>query len=187
MSELGGAVGVEELEKDVPVEKLRLATSVHRDFLEVLGAITVNFQAVENTLSLSIWMLLGGMSAAADEKHQIVTAQMSAKSLLWAFTSLYRHQFPGKNEKTLQELESRVFAAEQKRNTLTHSLWVEGEGEAALRLKVIARGAYKLAAEEHTKEQLTEVANELAALSYDITKFTLAAYFATNAEIPEDT
>jgi hypothetical protein len=171
----------------MPVKKLRLATSVPPEFLEVLGAITVNFQAVQNTLSLSIWMLLGGMSAEADEKFQIVTAQMSAKNLAWTFTSLYRQQFPGKNEKPLQELQSRVFAAEQKRNTLTHSLWLEGNGEAALRLKIIARGEYKLAAEEHTKEQLTEVANELAALSYDITKFTLTAYFAANVETDSET
>lgn len=103
---------------------------------------------------------------------------MSAKNLVWAFVSLYRMQCPGKNEEKLKELQNRIFAAEEKRNTVTHSLWVGGEGDVALRLKVIARGEYKLSSEEHTKEQLIEIANEFAALAYDVTKFALATHFA---------
>jgi hypothetical protein len=158
--------------------KLRLATGIQEDFLEVFGAISINFQAVENALSLAICLILGGPAAGADDKYRIITAQMSARNLVWAFASLYRMQFPGKNEEKLKGLQSRLFTAEEKRNTITHSLWVGGDGEAALRLKVIARGDYKLSSEKHTREQLIEIANEFAALAYDITKFTLATYFA---------
>src|SRR5260370_11870822 len=157
--------------RTVSETKFRLATGIQNDFLEVFGAISVNFQAVENALSLAICLILGGPAAGADDKYRILTAQMSARNLVWAFTSLYRMHFAGKNEEKLKELQTRIFAAEEKRNTITHSLWVGGEGEAALRLKVIARGEYKLSSDEHTKEQLIEVANEFAALSYRITTF----------------
>ena len=96
-------------------------------------------------------MLLGGPSPEDEEKYQIITAQLSRKNLVWAFVSLYRQRFPENGDENLEELKARVFQAEQKRNTLIHSLWVGGAGDAALRLKLIARGQHKLAAEEHTK------------------------------------
>lgn len=161
----------------MPASSIRLATSLPTEFLEALGAVAVNFGALENSLGSSIWMLLGGPSVENEEKWQIVTAQMSLKNLVWTFVSLYKQQFGQKNESALDELKARVFSAEQKRNALIHSLWVEGDAGTALRLKLIARGEYKLAAEEHTKDQLIAVANELAQLTYDLTKFTISTFF----------
>jgi hypothetical protein len=156
---------------------IRLATSLPAEFLEALGAVAVNFGALENSLSSSIWMLLGGGAAEGEERYQIVTAQMSLKNLVWTFESLYRQQFGTENESALKDLRARTFSAEQKRNTLIHSLWVEGNAGTALRLKLLARGEYKLAAEQHTKDELIEVANELAQLTYDVTKFTVSTLF----------
>lgn len=156
---------------------IRLATSLPSEFLEALGAVAVNFGALENSLSSSIWMLLGGGAAEGEEKYQIVTAQMSLKNLVWSFESLYRQQFDTQNESALKVLKTRIFSAEQKRNTLIHSLWVEGDAGTALRLKLLAKGEHKLAAEQHTKDQLIEVANELAQLTYDVTKFTVSTLF----------
>ncbi len=160
----------------VMAEKLNLATSVSQEILDVLGAIVVNFGALENTLALAISVLLGG-TAENNEKHQILTAHMSLKNLTWAFESLYRDRFGTQNEAELETLRPRVFAAEQKRNTLIHSLWVGGENGAAMRLKLVARGEYKLTSEQHTKPQLIEVANELAQLTYDLTRFTITSVF----------
>jgi hypothetical protein len=76
-----------------------------------------------------------------------------------------------------QDLKTRIFSADQKRNKLIHSLWVEGDAGTALRLKLLAKGEHKLTAEQHTKDQLIEVANELTQLTYDVTKFTVSTLF----------
>jgi hypothetical protein len=61
--------------------ELRLATSVPNEIIEILGGITVNFGALENALSVSIWFFLGDGTTASEERYQIVTAQLSFKLL----------------------------------------------------------------------------------------------------------
>ncbi len=154
-----------------------MATSVPQDFLEGLGAITVNFGALENSLSNVILYLVAGMSVEGQEKYQILTAQLSFKQLVWSFGSLYRQRFPGEDEKKLKDLISRCFKAEHKRNELIHSLWVGDPQDAATRLKLTARGEFKFNMTHHKKEELTEVANTLAVLSYDVVRVVITKLF----------
>ena len=157
---------------------IHVATSVPKDFLEVLGAITVNFSALENALSLSVAFLLAGPGGVADKRYQVITAQLSFKQLVWMVANLYRERFPGRNETVIQDYVKQCFDAEGKRNRLVHSLWVGAMPDApvssATRLKATSRAdGLKFKAEQHTKEELTEVANDLAKLSYNLRSFVI--------------
>jgi len=159
-------------------EQLKLATSVPRDYLEVLGGLSVNFGALENALRISVWALRGGLSSdQAAERQQIVTAQLSFKQLVWLMGSVYRHRFPGRNESTIDSYTKRCFDTEQQRNTLIHSLWVGGDvkesATLALRLKLSARSEFKVHAEQHTIDQLVAIANQCTRLANELQSFII--------------
>jgi hypothetical protein len=159
--------------------ELKLATSVPRDFLEILGAVSVNFGALENALSVSIWFLLGDASIMSQDRYQIVTGQLSFKQLVPMLANLYRHRFPGRNEDKIKEFVKRCFNAESKRNEAIHSLWVGAMPEAgeskAMRLKITARSeGFRFKAEDFTKQQLIAVANQFGELAFEIQSFIIA-------------
>lgn len=158
-------------------QKSKLATSVPDEFLEILGAISVNFGALENALAFTIWALLGDLSVHNEERYQIVTAQLSVKQLVWMAEALYKQRFPGKDEDAMRALMARCSTAERERNKLIHSLWVSGDikdsEQLALRLKITARSEFKFQHEQHTTKELTTVAEQCADLSDELRKFII--------------
>lgn len=111
--------------------RLRVATSVPRDFLEFIGAVSVNFGALENALAVSIWSLLDDDSGVPHERYQVVTAQLSFKQLVWMFANLYRERFEGANEDTIAGFVKACSQAGDRRN-VSRTL----SGLAALRRRV---------------------------------------------------
>jgi hypothetical protein len=159
-------------------EELKLATSAPKEIIQILGGITVNFGALENALNVSIWFFLGDGTTIMEERWQILTAQLSFKQLVNMFANLYRHRFPERGDAEMCDLVKRCFKAEDQRNNLIHSLWVDGERNtqeaSALRLKLTARSnGFKLQAEEHTLSQLVKVGNEMADLAFDVQAFAI--------------
>ena len=126
-------------------QEIHLATSASPELLAALGAVEVNFCALEDALGLSIWFLLGDFRAPLSEQYQIVMSQLSFHQLLTIFANLYRRRFPAESAgDALASLTSACEKAATNRNRLIHPLWVEGRPaednlSRAERLKLISQ------------------------------------------------
>lgn len=166
--------------------ELQLATKVPTDFLEVPGAITVNFGALEGALSVCIWFLLapaGPLTNPPEDRFRIVTAGLPFKVLLAMFSNLYKSRFPKKSEEELESTMKACSAAADLRNTMIHSIWhagLRGDANEASRYKTTAnlKTGLKIRVEHHAKEELIKVANELARLSDKVWSFMLTEVVA---------
>jgi hypothetical protein len=150
--------------------KMTSSASLKNDHLQAIGLITVNFAMLETTIGSGIALFLGNYG-------QIVTAELSFKGMVALFSSLYRDWTD--DPKKLEQLESllkRVMRAEEKRNIVSHSLWIMGvTDETITRIKTTAKMSKGL---KHTFEQVTvrdleQIADEMAETSADFQAFYL--------------
>lgn len=111
-----------------------------------LGLISMNFQALESALSLSISTLLG----AERDTGRILTSELSFKQLLNVLVALTRNRvssnmWQGSQDvvKQLEELASACFRMEELRNQYMHSVWIAAHLKASegVRRKVTAKRA----------------------------------------------
>ena len=88
--------------------------------LSRLGESIVHFQRIEEVLSLCIIAMLGRDRTLGE----IVTSELSFRAKVGVYSALflYRSRLP-KLPEDVSEVLGRVRAAEQRRNTIVHSLW----------------------------------------------------------------
>lgn len=105
-------------------EKLLLALNSWEEGLARLGECIVQFQRIEDALSICISALIG----RSRKIGEIVTCEMSFRARVSVFSALFLHMrrkdcLPG----DVAELIRRLHWAEQQRNILAHSLWDASE------------------------------------------------------------
>lgn len=154
-------------------------TLIPVDILEAIGAIVVNFAALEEALSRAIWFLLAAPDEGAQLFHHCVTAELSYKQKVWMFANLLYERY-GISEEWLTEAKRRCFQAEERRNGFVHSVWqtwFPQKPNAVIRLKTRARGK-KLATvrHDHTHEELALFARSLQLLANEMESAALVTF-----------
>jgi hypothetical protein len=151
--------------------KMTSSASIYKDHLKAIGLITVNFAMLESAVASCAWLLLG----LNQVKGQIITAELSFKGLVALYSSLYRD---GTHDSIklaeLDRLIKRVKQAENKRNVITHSLWMMGNSEKTItRTKTTAKisKGLKHQFEQLTVEGLNGIADEIADIAADFQLF----------------
>lgn len=160
-----------------PASELRLATGVSADFLDSLGAIVVNFAALEHAVSLCIWLLLSDLGLPSGTTTQVVTASLSFKNLQIMCAGLFVARFGEQDpdRESLMGMLSECGRAEERRNALIHSLWVAGypgDEPQADRLKIISRlKHFEIQGESVKRSDLIAAANWFADLDIRLRQF----------------
>ena len=153
---------------------LRLATSVSDSFLDALGAVIINFSALEHSLSVMIWLLLDDREGKATRPYRIVTSQLSFRQLLNVFATLCRER-PELNHEELETLVHDCDKVNERRNSILHSLWVQGTPSGspqAESTRHIARlKKFDTQCEVLTRGQIVDVADRLMDLDVQVRTF----------------
>ena len=112
---------------------------------------------------------------------QIITAELSFRQKIDLLSSIYRDKRDNSSE--LAELDrvlKRAVQAEQKRNTVVHSVWTAyAVNETPGRIKTIAKRrskGLKLEIESISVKDLEDVANYIANVAYDIQTLVIRFY-----------
>jgi hypothetical protein len=127
--------------------------------LQAIGLITVNFAKLENAVEWFIWSLMG----QNENIGLIITAELSFRNLVALLSSLSKAKI--NDTEVLIELDKalkKALEAEQKRNTILHSLWGQGQTrDTVTRIKKTAKISKGLQhqVEEMTAEDITSIAN----------------------------
>jgi hypothetical protein len=149
---------------------MKLQHPVPDEHLKHIGDITVSFALLESVLRSVAHTLLG----TSQQLGQIVTAEISFKALRALTISLYLQQ-RGKdtNFELLTKLMKRAADVEDKRNTITHSVWLAGKDKSISRIKTTAKERYgiRFNFESVTSEHLAGLAKDIKVLAYEIQDF----------------
>ena len=160
-------------------EELRLATGVSHEMLDSLGAIVVNFAALEFSVSACISMLLAdlGLNGSSNAGH-IVTASQPFRNLRVVCAALFRERFGDDNAdyETLMEMLDECQEVEELRNALIHSLWVRATSEVdephGDRLKLSSNlKRFKIQEEAVKRSELIALANQMTDLDLRLRQF----------------
>lgn len=139
------------------VEKMVQSLTSWEDGLARLGECIVQFQRIEDALSVCISAMVG----RSRKVGEIITAEMSFRARVATFGALFAHSLKSSTlPEDITELISRLHWAEQQRNTLVHSLWdaSETKPDSILRKKKAIRKSNLAIAEEHfTPEDLEDL------------------------------
>ncbi len=151
------------------------------DFLRALGRISANFQALEASIAFLTWSLIN-----ADQTiGQIITSQVSFNRLCDLLSSLFRYRV--KEQALLEKLEEilrKASEAEQRRNTVIHSVWMTDDvsGEP-FRLKITSKR--KKGLDIHTENidaaELNKIADFIRNVAEDMLKFIADSNQAADA------
>jgi hypothetical protein len=108
----------------MPNLTLKRAQPTPPEYLQRIGKITASFALLEQILAFFVWSLISKDSVIG----QIVTAELSFKTLLSLLSSLYRHATKSDSKiKELDNLLKRALQVEEKRNVISHSIWGTGQ------------------------------------------------------------
>ena len=139
------------------VEKMVQSLTSWEDCLARLGECIVQFQRIEDALSVCISAMVG----RSRKVGEIITAEMSFRARVATFGALFAHSLKSSTlPEDITELISRLHWAEQQRNTLVHSLWdaSETKPDSILRKKKAIRKSNLAISEEHfTPEDLEDL------------------------------
>lgn len=112
---------------------------------------------------------------------QIVTAELSFRQKINLLSSIYKDKITNSNE--LAELDlvlKRAAQAEEKRNTLVHSVWttyVDTETDTVARIKAVAkRKGLKVEIKSVSLKDLESVADNITNVAYDIQTLIIRFY-----------
>ena len=107
-------------------EKLVQALTSWEDGMARLGECIVQFQRIEDAISVCISAMVG----KSRKVGEIITAEMSFRARVATFGALFAYSLKSESlPEDIAELVSRLLWAEQQRNTLAHSLWDTSEGK----------------------------------------------------------
>jgi hypothetical protein len=149
-----------------------------QQFLAAIGAVTIEFATLEHQLHLGIWVMLVGNTRLNEQlTAQIVTAGLSFKQSVDLFSALVRRRFPAADGPDLQTLAVRVRQAEEKRNLVVHSTWIQAEREHVIRMKTTARGELQVRSQEMTVADLEDIARQVHTAAEDVLNFCLKLIF----------
>lgn len=140
--------------------------------LTKLGECIVQFQRIEDVLSLCISAMIG----RSRKIGKIVTTEMSYRARVSVYRALFIHHYGSSLlHDDVSELISRLNWAEQERNQLVHSLWDASEEfpETIKRSKAACRKQGLKVDKEHiTPEELEDLANLYEGISTDLIYLT---------------
>lgn len=142
------------------VEKLVQSLTSWEDGLARLGECIVQFQCIEEALSVCISAMVG----RSRKVGEIITAEMSFRARVATFGALFGHSLKlATLPEDISELISRLHWADQQRNTLVHSLWdaSESKPDSILRKKRAIRKNNLAASEEYFTPNDLEDLNRL--------------------------
>lgn len=148
-----------------------LSFYIPANVLLLLGDLTASFSFLEHELR----MVVGALIATDQGTGTIVTAELPFKNLRALGISLYKHKH-GEDEDfvRLQELTKRAAAVEEKRNQITHSLWVtDVTTRNVLRMKSTAKEkhGYRFQSEAIDDQTLMTVVSEMRAIALALQAF----------------
>ena len=145
----------------------------------VIGRITMNFSALEDTLSECIIKVIGQSNAVG----QIITAELSFKNKINLFSSLYFEQkdkvefnaFPGLQTKHFKEIIKALNKCEILRNQVIHSKFSHKVKEKIIRTKVTAKQKIGLNVinEETDVIKLFNIADFIVSVGYALDEFCI--------------
>jgi len=160
--------------RKVPSEIERLTTAFHswQDGLARLGECIAEFQRAEDVLSICISAMIG----SGEKIGKIVTSEMSYRAKVSVYRALFIHHLNGKElPKDISGLVSRLYWAEEERNTLVHSIWdaSEDQPEAIERQKASCRKKGLVIDQAHvTPDDLRELARLYEGIATDLIYLT---------------
>lgn len=140
------------------------------DFLKGFGRISVSFQALEMSMALLTWSMIGSNSYVG----QIVTSQLSFRRLCDLLTVLFRFRIT--DAALVEELEDivrRASDAEGRRNIVVHSVWlVDDEGSSSrLKIKSERKKGLSVDLQDMDAKALHEIADVIERLAEELTQF----------------
>ena len=147
---------------------------VPESHLKAIGDITVSFALLEFTMRSLTHAILG----TSQRVGQIVTAELSFKNIRALAISLFleRHGEAGELV-ALRSLIKRAATLEEKRNQITHSVWVVGNTTTSItRVKTTAKEPHGIRHqfEEVTSDHLNALAIEISQLAEEMQSFHIA-------------
>ena len=155
------------------IKKLQAALRSWEDGLARLGECMVRFQHIEEALSRCI----SGMIGRDHRVGNILTSELSFRGKVAIYTALFLHRTGLRDlPADVSELIGRLHSAEQRRNTLVHSIWdasVKNPGTIR-RLKSACRKKGLIISLEHiTPDELDEDAHNFEGIAEDVFYHTL--------------
>jgi hypothetical protein len=139
------------------VDNAILSLNSWEDGLARLGECIVQFQRIEDCLSMTISGLIG----RTRQIGTIVTAEMSYRTRISVFGALFQYHLRSEElPEDIVDLIKRLHWAEEQRNTLVHSLWDLDEKQPGLiirKKKTIRKKVLSVAVETYTPEELDDL------------------------------
>jgi hypothetical protein len=179
------------------------------DYLIAIGKITVNFATLEQVISLFIWNLIEYDNVAKlilldsptelsrswieylmcnryefkrespKKLGQILTVNLSFRQKIDLLSALLKYNNNGLHLIDLEQALNKAIQAEQKRNTIVHSVWAKQIMNYRIaRIKAIAKKnkGLKVDIEEISAKNLEEIADFIANTAYDIQTLVIQYY-----------
>lgn len=141
------------------------------DHLKEIGDITVSFALLE----FHIQHLIGSLINEHQRIGQIITAELSFKSLRALLISLYLERHGEDDDfNKLRDFMKRAGQTEEKRNQIVHSVWAAGKDKQYItRIKTTAKEKYgiRFNFEEVSIKDLNEFANDIRKLAEELMNF----------------
>ena len=154
------------------VAKLAQALQSWQESVALVGECIIQFQRIEEMLSICISAMIGQSRRVGE----IVTTEMSFRARVATFGALFMHSMRVEHlPEGVDELIKRLQWAEQKRNTLVHSLWdaSESEPETVLRSKkALRKSRFINAVEAFTPRDLDELTHLFEGVVTDLVFLT---------------
>lgn len=154
------------------VKRIVQSLTSWEDGLARLGECIVQFQRIEESLSVCISAMVG----RSRKVGEILTAEMSFRARVATFGALFAYLLKSDSlPDDINELISRLHWAEQQRNTLVHSLWdaSESKPDSIRREKRSIRKNKLSVAEEHfTPDDLDELKRLFEGVATDLLYLT---------------
>ncbi|MBI5300705.1 MAG: hypothetical protein HY868_01105 [Chloroflexi bacterium] len=185
--------------------KIERYPSINPKFVQAIGRITIEFAVLEHTLTdgLSLLLILvmqhDAIEIDASTLAKILTAEMSFKIKVDTFGALTRHMIRsrtldeklqtallGRLERQLDTLLKDVASIEEKRNMVTHSLWIRGDSsETAKRIKHRAKRKEGLLLQEENMdlEKLKSIAKSVKQTRHRLDTFITLELFIRLATV----
>jgi hypothetical protein len=108
------------------IDQLVRALTSWEEGLARLGECIIQFQRIEDALSICISAMIG----RSHKVGEIVTSEMSYRARVSVYGALLLHSLKADAlPEDVMELIKRLYWAEQERNTLVHSLWDASESQ----------------------------------------------------------
>lgn len=137
-----------------------------------LGKCLVEFQRIEETLSMCISAMVGRNHRIGE----IITCEMSFRARVAVFAALFTELLEKpKLPKDVDDFIKKIYWAEQERNTLTHSVWdaSPNEPESIVRSKrAIRKKIYSRVSENYSPDDLFELTEIFEGICTDLWYFT---------------